>query len=204
MELSERLEWLLLGAAIGFILGYIVRTLREIQEELHEVDEIVTERKRDESGFKRPSLQNVALFLVIGLVAFSAFQSQRSSNTSNETSKTVAAQQITLGSFQDDLQHNETCNSQILFDVVKAITERTTYSSAQADANINLVKAQYHLITKAQDLALTPEEGQALFQAYVAQVKTFLKLAKQTQNKQLQNPYPTPEDLTTCLQSVSK
>lgn len=83
MSLDERIVWSLIGCFIGFVLGYIVRILQDIKEELDEVDDIVKDNvhKRDELGaVSWDFVSRVALFLVVVLVAYSAFVSQRASN----------------------------------------------------------------------------------------------------------------------------
>lgn len=99
MEFDERLGWLLLGCAIGFIMGYIVRSLHDIKEELHKVDNHVTHR--DERGIMRfPLAANTALVIVVCITAYAAFKSQKASNDVKDT--------------QDDLAHVALCNQQYL------------------------------------------------------------------------------------------
>lgn len=145
------------------------------------------------------TFQNVALLVVVLLTAFAAFQSQRAANKSNDTSDTVSDQQTALGSLQAEMKKNLDCTTGILFNAINALNERTTFSSGQADANIALVQAQFDLITKGQNPNLTEEEQNALFQTYVDQVEQFLTVAEQVKGQQQQFPYPTVEDLTTCL-----
>jgi len=200
MGIDDRLVFLLLGCAIGFVLGRLDRRLRAMKEQMDEIDECVHEcrkRIRNERGAMRmPSRNNIALFLVVAMTLYAAVMSQLASNTSNDTSDRV----ITL---QAEQKQNLDCTTQVLFDAIRALNERTTYSGAQADANIALVQGQLNLLLKIQDPNLTTEERQALFQIYVEQVQEFIELATKTKGQQLQFPYPTVDDLTTCLAQTS-
>lgn len=85
MDLFERAILLAIGGAIGFVLGYIVRSLRVIQEEVHVVKDIAEHgtppRKDDETGAARlPSWNNIALGLVVLLTAYAAITSQIATN----------------------------------------------------------------------------------------------------------------------------
>jgi Flp pilus assembly pilin Flp len=87
MDLVERAIFLAIGGGIGFILGYIVARLRDIEKEVHEVLDIEKQKNgdtprriRDEEGAVRLSFSRIALFIVVVLVAYSAFMSQKASN----------------------------------------------------------------------------------------------------------------------------
>lgn len=200
MDLIERLEWLTLGCVIGFILGYIVGRLRDIRAEVHEIKEelniVETDVKhiRDDQGVMTHRWSaNIALALVVSLTFFAAIQSQRASNRSNETSKSVIA-------LQTEQKQNLDCTTQVLFDVVSAVNGRTAYAGAQADANIDLIQGQLDFLTSLSvQPPLTDEEKLENYFAYVHKVEDFLAVAKKTRQQQYQNPYPTVEDLTACL-----
>lgn len=84
MEFADRLGWWLFGCAVGFILGYIVRYLREIKEEVHEVDELVKKIDK-EGGFVRyPYVADVMLIVVVLVTVWAAFLSQKASNDVRE------------------------------------------------------------------------------------------------------------------------
>jgi hypothetical protein len=79
-----------LGGAVGFVLGYIVRSLREIKEgvdevkshdQKHEIAEEVTKRVKGEGGFVRiPYVQDVLMIFVITLVVYAAWSTQGVNN----------------------------------------------------------------------------------------------------------------------------
>jgi hypothetical protein len=86
-ELAERLTWMMLGGAVGFVLGYIVARLRDIKEELDEVDDTVKHlRSKDESGIlrARPIVLDVVLVGVVCMVVWASFASQKAVNAFNE------------------------------------------------------------------------------------------------------------------------
>ena len=146
MGFDERIGWLLVGMAVGFVAGYIVRALREIRdkldetkEELDEVDEIVKRRLSDEGASRHDVMMVVALVLVL----FSVFASVRAANKTTET--------------QNKLVVVSTCSQEFLSRTVKALNERTTYSTAQATKNVELQKAQANFFSFLLDKPPHPE-----------------------------------------------
>lgn len=96
MELSERISWLVLGMAIGFVLGYIVARLRDIKEEVDEIDEIVKQtqrvapkrvrRERDEDRFFRlPRGSDLAYLVALLLILSGLWFSNEQRNQLKET-----------------------------------------------------------------------------------------------------------------------
>lgn len=203
MDLDERLSWLAIGCLVGYCLGYlrsIIITLKDIKEELDEVDDIVKHRDRDERGtMKRPSWQNIALFVVVLLTVFASFQSQVASNRSDQAADRANNISEKVIQLQREEKQNVDCLTQVLFDAINALNERTTYSSAQIDANIQLIQGQLDWLSKAQNPNLSQDEQLLLFQEYVTQVQQFIELSNQTKAHQNQFPYPTAEDLKACL-----
>lgn len=85
MEFSERLVYLLVGGLFGFILGYIVRYLQVIKEELDEVDQKVTDI-RDEGGFMRkPLIADIVVLFLVVISAGAAIQTARINETLRDT-----------------------------------------------------------------------------------------------------------------------
>lgn len=93
MGLDERLGWIALGCVLGFILGYIVRSLRDIEEVVHDMDDIVREQnekpKRKRNGEKglvrKPLLLDFALLLVVCLTVWASFQTAAVNEQLNRT-----------------------------------------------------------------------------------------------------------------------
>lgn len=80
MDLLDRLIFFAIGAAIGFVLGYIVALIRTIRNEVGKVldetqkPESDDESSRDERGeVKRPHATTVGLILVLIVTAWAAF-----------------------------------------------------------------------------------------------------------------------------------
>lgn len=82
MSVSERIIFLAIGGAIGFILGYMVRALSCIQQDTSELKEVM-KRDKDAGLVRYPILLDVCLFIVVALTVYAAFQSQRASNRSD-------------------------------------------------------------------------------------------------------------------------
>jgi len=90
MDLMDRLMWLLLGCLIGFVLGYIVRSLQDIKEKVDEIDEVVTDApskwEPNERGFMRlPRFAELSLLLVIALTVWASFATARVNAQLNNT-----------------------------------------------------------------------------------------------------------------------
>lgn len=92
MEYTDRFLWLSLGGGIGFVLGYIVRSLREIKEEVDEIVEIERRIRHDDQippkdssdrssqGSSWELASRIALFIVVAVTVWAAFVSQKASN----------------------------------------------------------------------------------------------------------------------------
>lgn len=85
MDFSDRMEWLFLGCLIGFVVGYIVRSLREIKATVDEVDDIVKQNKDEHGALSWKTASNLSLFLVVALTVWAAFVSQKASNDVEES-----------------------------------------------------------------------------------------------------------------------
>ena len=204
MDPIDRIGWLLLGCAIGFVLGWIVRGLRDIKEELDELDKHVHFRdpnnNPDETGaMKLPKGKDIALMLVVALTFYAALMSQIASNKSSDTADKMLDTQQAIINLQSEQKQNLDCTTQVLFDAIRALNERTEYTSKQAQANVALVKAQLDLLLRGQDPNLTDAESQALLNVYISKVQEFIELSAQTASQQVEFPYPTVQDLSKCL-----
>lgn len=83
MPVDEKVAWLALGCAIGFVFGYIVARLREIKDKEDTIEakvDSLKHNKDDETGAFRFSLTGLAVLLVVLLTAYAAFVSQKASN----------------------------------------------------------------------------------------------------------------------------
>lgn len=85
MSLDDRLIWLTIGCILGFFAGYLTKSLRDIKEELNEVDQILREDhgmgKKEQGGFLTAQTANyIMLGIVVLITAWAAVSSQKASN----------------------------------------------------------------------------------------------------------------------------
>lgn len=196
MGLDQRLAYLLLGCFIGFILGYIARSLRDIEEKVTDIDNLM--HKGDEGmvsipKFRKPNLKDFLLFFVVALVAFSSFQSQK---VSNEVKVNSDHNRIT------DIQVQKIvyCNQVFLQKTIGTLNERTTYTVSQAQANIDLQKRFSELLGV---LTFKPPKSEIdrsnALDLYFLKLKTFIQVNQKAINKTVTNPFPTVTEFTDCL-----
>lgn len=209
MAFDDRLQYLLLGMAIGFVLGYLVRLVnelqrevREVKEELDEVDDIVkrglgpgdvrNSRGTNQGGFMRyPVVANIAVLLVVGLTAYAAFVSQKASNDSQAS--------------QDRIETVTFCNLKVTTEALNALNERTTYTKAQADSNISLQTDFASFLNLLLHRPPFPQKKQ--FDAsreFQGSLNNFVEVAKKAKKKAVDNPFPTADDLRQCITEGKK
>lgn len=213
MDFDDRLVLFILGCLIGSVVGYIVRLLQETREKIVAVDEHVQDTHhdpRDEGGFiTLPALKNVMMFLVVALAFWAAIASQLNSNDVKQNQADLATAQSDLKKTQADLkvaqdriEHVVACTSMILSEAVVALNERTTYTGAQADANIELQKAQAEMLgILAHEPPYSEERRDAAVDAYFTALYKFISLSKKSNQKVDENDYPTKTEFETCLDS---
>lgn len=186
--MDTRLGALLLGCVIGFILGYIVRSLREIKAKVDRVDKHVTEKApRGDDGFTTPEwLKNIALLIVVAITAWSAFASQHNSNEIKKSS--------------DDRDKIVACNQLYLTATIAALNARTTFTQQQSASNVELQKSLSNLVTLSlRTPPLGPDAARAVVEGFSAALKHFLDLSAKSADKVDKNPYPTPTAFLDCL-----
>lgn len=195
MAFDDRLQFLLLGMAIGFVLGYLVRLVRDIKEELDEVkeeiEEVLPSRKNNNGGFIKIPLRDIAILLVVGLTAWAAFVSQKASNDVENS--------------QDRSKLQTACTIAITGEALDALNQRSTFTKAAADANIELQQSQsdfFGLLLHQPPFSETRRAEAA--QQYFGDLQQFLVLAKKSSNKVSENPFPTVKDLQNCLDGKTK
>jgi len=87
MGVSDRALYLLIGCFIGFILGYIVRSLQVIKQKLSEKD-------NDDGLVRYPLVLDVALLIVVGLTVFAAFRAQVAANKSDDVTDALKSSNV--------------------------------------------------------------------------------------------------------------
>lgn len=211
MDFDDRLVLFLLGCLIGSVVGYIVRLLQETREKIVEVDEHVQDTHhapREESGFITfPALKNFFVLAIVAVAAWAAITTQLVNNdlksAQGDLKSAVAdlkVAQADLKKAQERTEHVVFCTSLILSKAIDALNERTTYSGAQADANVELQQAQAEMLGILAHEPPYPEARRdAAIQAYFDALGKFFGLAKKSQEKVEQNDYPTIEEFKACL-----
>lgn len=162
MGLDDRLFWLAIGCVLGFFVGYMVRSLRVLQEikaELDEVDSIVKEeqtvrkarkrRKDNAEGFMSNRVAaDISMGVVVILVVWAAFATQKNSNELEENVK------------QDKIN---SCESGI---------DSRTVQRQTVDAVYELASGSLTQLTPKETAALTPEQV-ARYNAFVDDINHF-------------------------------
>lgn len=193
MTFDERLSWFVLGGLLGAVLGYAIgliqginRKVDVIEEEVHELLDI-EDPDHDESGrMALPSINSVALFLVIALTVIASFMAQRAANKGEEN--------------QNDLEQITSCNSTVLYQALEALNERTLYSRAALDANVDLQKDQAAFVRViVGPPPPSPEDGRHAIEEYYQSLRHFVLLSDRAAKQAEENPYPTVEQLAICL-----
>ena len=189
MGLSDRVSYFILGMVVGLILGYIIKSLHNIDEKVTEVDDMVKEQ-RDERGFMTNRLiADSLMILTLIVVVYSAVAAQLSLNTDRENRQTSRA--------------TTQCNSQILNQTVLALNERTTFSAENSQASVDLAKGQLEFLT--QGVAGDPPPSASVFKAalqnYVARVDNYVEVNEKAKakGKALRFQYPEKDALLTCI-----
>lgn len=197
MEIYDRLTYLILGIPIGFIGGFITKSFMLIRSK---VDHMGTNTQEDDTKdildrsrwsvikeeFDKIPFDRVALFLVVMLSLVASFQSQATSHRVQESAVR-------------DARVLE-CNSEFLGKIILALNERTTYSTGQADSNVDLQQAEFELMKQIiKKPPLTSAEKEEAIRQYLIRLRAFLDLSEKTANKQEANQYPTLDDFNLCV-----
>lgn len=207
MDFDDRLVLFILGCLIGSVVGYIVRLLQETREKINVVDEHVQDTHHDphnERGFITPAFfkKNWLVLLLVAVAAWAAFTTQSVNNNFKSQQDDLKVAQADLKSTQDRLDHVVSCTSFILTKAITALNERTTYSGAQADANIELQKAQAEMLDiLTHEPPYSDAKKEAALQAYLEAQDRFFELSEKSEIKVDQNDYPTEAEFVACLDS---
>lgn len=185
--MDQRILALLLGCFVGFILGYIVRTLHDLRERVEQVDKHVVEHKDDpDSGKTTPRwVLNAALAFVVILTAYSAFASQNASHDANNNSKR--------------LDNSTSCNQEYLTKTISALNARTAYSSEQNAANVALQEAQIVFLRVLRDSDSTTKNSKDALQAYLGALTKFSEVVNKSSDQVSANPYPKTDNFKDCV-----
>jgi hypothetical protein len=181
----DRIVFLLIGGFIGFVLGYLVRSVRAIKEEIHVMENKIDKRNVEHGAARTDLLMRIGLLLVVLLTAYSAFSTQRANNASRDT--------------QNALIRVTTCTQQYLDKTITALNERTTYSREQSDAVLELQTSQAHFLSQILDRSKTPDERVAALQDYFQALTKYITISMKSSHKVAENPFPTSSEFQTCM-----
>jgi hypothetical protein len=198
MGLPDRIGWMLLGCAVGFFAGYVVRFLQDMKEELDEVDGIVKKKlgereadkdakpRKSDPGFVRNDLfKDVSLLVVVIITVVAAFMSATASSRVKAT--------------QDEQRHDTDCTQQYLTATVKALNERAEFTIAQANANLDLQTSQaefFGLLLRRPPETVRVREAAA--QQYLDDLHQYITIVQKTKVKAELFPYPSDKALANC------
>lgn len=197
MDFDDRLGMFLLGCLIGSVVGYIVRLLQETREKIDRVDKTVKDAHRaprDEKGFMRYRfVADILMLTALTITVMAAFSTNQVNNNLKDTQKDLAVA-------QDRIDHISSCTAIFLGDALEALNARTEYSGQQAQANIDLQKAQAQMLRILLHVPPHPSarQGEAT-QEYFDTLLRFLNISQTQRNRADANEYPTLEDFETCL-----
>lgn len=183
----DRFIFMSIGCVIGLVLGWMSRTMRYARQ-ARDDSRVAAERveqimkSKEESG--KVNINQVALILVVLLVAFSAFASG------------VASTRVK--SNQEDIKQSQACSENILSNVIRTLNERTSYSSEvnRADQAQNEM-----LLDLARTLSGNPGKDEVVeaVNSYSKKLKKYLNTIKKSQETREDNPYPEVDDYRECL-----
>ena len=187
MNLHGRLEHMLLGAVVGFVLGVCAEWLRNRNSQRKVTDNVMETRDRDETGIVRyPLLADFMFVLVLGIVVWGAFAAQRASNEVEEA--------------QNNIARVTECNQEYLAGTIEALNQRTTYTQDQAALNVELQKAQAQYLGILLEIPPpTSERAKESLAAYFDALSEFVDVNAKARVKSENYPYPTTEDYDSCV-----
>lgn len=184
--MNQRLTYLIIGCVIGFILGYIVRSIREIKDRVEEVDEHVLKAKKDDGFIQTRLATNIGLILVVAFTLWAAISSQLASNKVKDT--------------QHEQDNLTACNQTYQLQTINALNARTANSQAQTDANVALQKAQATFLgIFFVNPPATADQRADAFQTYFDALNAFIVASAKTTANVSMNPYPTSADFINCI-----
>lgn len=185
MDLSDRLSWLLLGMAIGFVLGVIVTRLRVIEKKVDVVGDHIKKHTNDERGFMRhPVVADVLYFLVLLIVVWGAFSAQKATNEAQ--------------SAQRQLQRTVECIREYNTHLGESLSTRDSAIKAGTQSEIELWTKYAKLYALAKrDPSKIPQAQEALNRA----IMSHRDALTETQTTRERNPYPDPDVLKSCKEN---
>lgn len=210
MSLSDQVTWFLIGCFVGFVFGYIVRTLGEIKEELAQVDALVgghPSRKRHSERFNwlaKP--KNWVLLVVVLTTAFAAFSSQRASNESERLALNAVEIQKDILDTQAQLTAVSACNTKFQARTIQALNLREAYTTHQIDANISLSEKEgdflEDIVAAERNVLVRQLKIRQSGARYLRAIERFLRVSEFTRDKAISNRFPEDAELASCVEDA--
>ena len=196
MPLDERIGWFLLGVVIG----YVVRTIRDIKKEVREVEEIVS-REKNQRGFMRNAfVADFAVLLVIAMCVYASFSTQITNNRLEAAIEDIQQAEKDAEENRDRISRVAVCSQEYLARTIEALNQRTTYTQDQADANVALNRAQRDfLVILSRVPPPTDADAKIALSNYVARLREYTAAYDKNKDKTETYAYPASEDLDRCL-----
>lgn len=189
MDWSDRLLWLAIGCAIG----YIIRTLQDIKKEVHEVDTIVKHEKDDAGLVRFPVILDVLLVVIAVLTVFSVVRVEQSYDKSDQAIKDTQAQNARIEAVAK-------CTLSFTSQTIRALNERTEFTQASANANSQVLREQAKFLRVVLIIPpVSDDESRAALESYFDKLRRYNRVAALQKQQVAENPYPTNEELARCL-----
>lgn len=183
----DRFIFMSIGCVIGLVLGWMSRTMRyarQARDDSRVAAERVEQIMKNEKESGKINVNQVALVLVVLLVASSAFLSG------------VASTRVKHN--QEDIRQSQSCSEDVLSNVIRTLNDRTSYSSEvnQADQAQNEM-----LLDLVKTLSGDPSSDEVIkvVTNYSKKLRKYLNTIKKSQETREDNPYPEVDDYRECL-----
>lgn len=174
MDLLERTILIAIGVGIGFVLGYITSQLRKIEEDVTEVLDIEHHKKDEQGSLRLPKANQVALFAVVVLTVWAAFQA---------------------GAANANLDHTVACVVDYNEKQGDALSGRDGAVKEGTQSEIELWNSYEKLYEIATKDPSKTEQVQEQLRDDILEHRDELKDIQETRKS---NPYPDPDFITTC------
>ena len=187
MSAHMKLFWLVIGMAIGGGVGYLVRERQERTTRGGHLSHSATKKDR------KINFQSVAMLVVVVLVVLAAFRSQRSANKANDAQKKIATS-------QDQVTDVASCSQTFLTITIAALNDRTTFSSQQAQAQVDIQVANEAYLQARQEVPPVSDAALSMVRMnYINVVQHYIMVQQQNATTIKNHPYPTVDDFMNCL-----
>lgn len=199
MDWSDRLLWFV----VGLVIGYVIRLLQDIRREVHEVDEIVTKREKNEDGFVRvPFVLDVMLIILFAATMYSVLRVEVSVDRSNHAVAQLEADRVRDQAQNKRIEEVASCTLEFTSKTLSALNGRTTTTSEQLRSDVKVLRSQLKFLEVVLFLPPVSDDirRQAL-QDYVQDAQAFVEVTGRQRANVKNYQFPTNIELSKCLGS---